>query len=379
MLQLLLEGGQGYDDIGSLLGIGPDEVRSRARAALREIGGTDPDAQVGLSDYLLGQADPIGRADAVRHLQADPEANALAQRLVQNLRLLAPKAQLPEIPEPRGGRPAPAPSPPPTPAQAPAASGPAAPAPSTAQARGPGFAASAAGFFSGLGRLKGRRRTQLIAGLAAALALVIVLIVVATSGGDNGGSDCKPLDVSAARQSGIPTVQLSPVGAAAETACPPTGQITLVPLSNQQGQRNQQQVAGFAVQTNAAHLQPTADGEVYVLWLYGSDDKARPLGQETVNDDGNLNGAAPLATQQLLYLQALPSIRVSRVSQSQAQQINQALQAQSGKKATGLVPFAGTAVLEGSSTDLLQQLQTQLQQAQSQAGAGQRAASGKKG
>src|SRR5215218_10341223 len=102
MLQLLLEGGQGYEDIGSLLGIETDEVRSRARSALQEIGGADPDGHVGLSDYLLGQADPIGRADAVRHLQADPEANALAQRLVQNLRLLAPKAQLPEIPEPRG-------------------------------------------------------------------------------------------------------------------------------------------------------------------------------------------------------------------------------------------------------------------------------------
>src|SRR3954451_20494786 len=123
MLQLLLEGGQGYEEIGSLLGTAPDEVRSRARSALTEIGGADPDAQVGLSDYLLGQADPIGRADAVRHLQADPEANALAQRLVQNLRLLAPKAQLPEIPEPRGGRRAvpPAPSAPPAPATSPAA------------------------------------------------------------------------------------------------------------------------------------------------------------------------------------------------------------------------------------------------------------------
>src|SRR5215208_405115 len=104
MLQLLLEGGQGYGDIGSLLGIAPDEVRSRARSALREMGGADPDAQVGLSDYLLGQADPIGRADAVRHLQADPEANALSARLIQQLRLLAPKGQFPEIPAARDGR-----------------------------------------------------------------------------------------------------------------------------------------------------------------------------------------------------------------------------------------------------------------------------------
>jgi hypothetical protein len=126
MLQLLLEGGQGYEDIGSLLGIGPDEVRSRARSALQEIGGADPDAQVALSDYLLGQADPIGRADAIRHLQSDPEANALAERLVQNLRLLAPKGQLPDIPEARGGRRAAAPTPPPSapPAGAPAPNSP---------------------------------------------------------------------------------------------------------------------------------------------------------------------------------------------------------------------------------------------------------------
>src|SRR3954466_14883298 len=172
MLQLLLEGGQGYDDIGSLLGIGPDEVRSRARAALTEIGGADPDAQVGLSDYLLGQADPIGRADAVRHLQGDPDANALAQRLVQNLRLLAPKAELPEIPEPRGGRRA-APPPPP-PSAAPPASGPRAaepPGPPTpAPAKGPGLASRAAALLSGRGgSVSGKRRTQAIVGAAIAV------------------------------------------------------------------------------------------------------------------------------------------------------------------------------------------------------------------
>src|SRR5262249_59349436 len=95
MLQLLLEGGQGYDDIGSLLGIAPDEVGRRARAALQEMGGTDPDAQVGLSDYLLGQADPIGRAGAVRHLQNDPDANALAERLVPQVPVSGPPAAAP--------------------------------------------------------------------------------------------------------------------------------------------------------------------------------------------------------------------------------------------------------------------------------------------
>ncbi len=393
MLQLLLEGGQGYDDIGSLLGIAPDEVRSRARSALTEIGGADPDAQVGLSDYLLGQADPIGRADAVRHLQSDPEDNALAQRLVQNLRLLAPKATLPEVPEPRGGRRGAAPPPPPP------AAAPSSPATTTAPppppspevpAKGPGVASRAAGFFSGgLGSLTGKRRTQAIVGAAIALVLVIVIVVIATGGGGGGSGDCKALDVTAAQQAGVPTTKLAPVGDFASQSCAPAGQVTLVPVppqQNQQSSNNKAAIAGFALQTNAAHLDPTSNGDEYVLWLYGSDQQARPIGQETVSDSGNLNGAAPLATQELVYLQALQKIRLSRVTAAQKNQIQQSLQSQQGsKKATGVIAFTGTPVLEGSGTDLLQQLQQQVQQAQSQAQSqgqaptGTGASSGKKG
>jgi hypothetical protein len=371
MLQLLLEGGQGYDDIGSLLGIAPDEVRSRARSALTEIGGADPDAQVGLSDYLLGQADPIGRADAVRHLQGDPEANALAQRLAQNLRLLAPQAQLPEIPEPRGGRrgtppPPPTAAAPPTPAstQAPPSSQ------SAPAAKGPGIASRAAGFFGGLGSASGKRRTQLIVGSAAALVIIIVVLVIATSGGGGGGGECKPLDVSAAQQAGVPTTKLDPVGEFAGQDCAPTGQVTLVPVSPQNNQKAKQPaISGFALQTNAAHLEKSENGDEYVLWLYKSDQQARPIGQETVGDGGNLTGAAPLPTQELVFLQALQKIRLSKVTSAEKNQIQQSLSAQQGnKKATGVISFVGTPVLEGSGTALLQQLQQQLQQAQSQAG-----------
>lgn len=369
MLQLLLEGGQGYDDIGSLLGIAPDEVRSRARAALTEIGGADPDLQVALSAYLLGQADPIGRADAVRYLQSDPDANALAQRLVQNLRLLAPKATLPEVPEPRGGRRAA-----PRPVIVPASSGTTAPPPPPAPGaptKGSGVASRAAGFFSGLGSLTGKRRTQLIVGVATAVILVIVILVVATGGGGGGSGDCQPINTTAAQQAGVPTTKLAAVGDLAHQDCPPAGQVTLVPVSPQQSQqssKNKAAIAGFALQTNAAHLDPTSNGDEYVLWLYGSDQQARPIGQETVADSGNLNGAAPLATQELVYLQALQKIRLSRVTAAQKNQIQQALQSQQGsKKATGVIAFVGTPVLEGSGTELLQQLQQQLQQAQSQA------------
>jgi hypothetical protein len=359
MLQLLLEGGQGYDDIGSLLGIAPDEVRSRARSALTEIGGADPDAQVGLSDYLLGQADPIGRADAVRHLQSDPEANALAQRLAQNLRLLAPKAEIPEIPEPRGGRrpaappPPPAAAPPPTPSEAPPI------------AKGPGFASRAAGFFSGFGSLSGRRRTQVIVGSAAALALVIVVVVVATSGGSSSsGSDCKPVDTAAAQQAGVPQMKLAAAGTFADANCAPSGLLTLGAAPQTSQTKNQAQ--SFILQANAVHLPPTGNNERYVLWLYKSDTQSVPLGQETVDSSGNLTGGVPVPAQELVLIPAFQTIRLARVTSAQSQQIQQSLQGQ-GKKPTLLVHFVGDTALQGNVADLgIQQL---LQQAQSQAGA----------
>ena len=372
MLQLLLEGGQSYEDIGSLLGIGPDEVRSRARSALREMGGADPDARVGLSDYILGQADPIGRADAVRELQADPEANALAQRLVAQLRLLAPKAQLPDLPEARGGR-APAPPPPPTPpAEQPGAVPPppsAGPAPAS-PSKGPGLASRAAGALSGLGRASGKRRTQVSVLAAGALAVVIVAIVLISGSGDgDGSSDCVPLDTSAAQQAGIPTVALNPVGSAAEGDCPPSGQMTLS-AAQPQGNQNQNQATQFALQANAVHLSPTTSDERYLLWLYTSDDQAFPLGQQTVDASGNLTGGVPLNAQQVLLLPAFQSIRFSKVTAQEAQQVQQSLRSlqRQGRNARGAVPFVGAPVLEGQISELgLDQL---LQQAPGQGGAG---------
>jgi hypothetical protein len=360
MLQLLLEGGQGYDDIGSLLGIPPDEVRSRARSALTEIGGADPDAQVPLSDYVLGQADPIGRADAVRHLQSDPEANALAQRLVQNLRLLAPRAELPEIPEPRGGRQA-ATAPPPA-AAPPHAAG--TPPPPPDVPKGPGFASRAAGFFSGLGSVSGKRRTQLIVGVAAAIALVIVIVVVATGGGGGSSSDCKSVDTSAAQQAGVPQMKFAAVGSFANADCAPSGLLTLGSAPQTSQTKNQAQ--SFLLQANAVHLPPTENNERYVLWLYKSDTQSVPLGQESVDSSGNLTGGVPVPAQELVLIPAFQTIRLAKVTSAQSQQIQQSLQGQ-GKKPTLLVPFVGEPVLEGNVADLgIQQL---LQQAQSQAGA----------
>jgi hypothetical protein len=391
MLQLLLEGGQGYADIGSLLGISPEEVRSRARAALGEIGGADPDAQVPISDYLLGHADPIGRADAVRHLQSDPEANALAERLVAQLRLLAPKAQLPEIPAARGGRKAPAQPPPPPPAapETPTAA-PGQPPAQAPPAAGPSIRERLGGALGGPGGSgPSRRQSQIAAGLGAAALLIIVAVLAISGafGGDGNGDgdgeasgECASIDTAQAQQAGVPTIGLQAVGSAVDAECPPTGQITLGQVQAQQGQQQAQQgqqQAQFALQINAVNLEPTTSDDVYMLWLYTSDNEAAPIGQQTVDSSGNLTGGVQLGAEQVLLLPAFQTIRLARATTAENQRIQQAIQAQ-GRQASNPIPFVGNTVLEGNVSELgLDQL---LQQAQGQGqGAGGQAPQGGNG
>lgn len=336
MLQLLLEGGQGYEDIGSLLGVPADQVRSRAREALREMGGADPDAQVSLSDFLLGQADQIGRADAIRHLQGDPDANALAVRLVAQLRLLAPRADLPEVPAPRGRRRAPTPPPPAEPPVPAAAGAPEAPAQRRPPASsGPGRAGRLAGAFSGLGNLS-KRQAQIGVAIVTALILVIVGALALAGGDDSDDDGCPTLDTSAATEAGLPASELTaPEGVEGPDGCAPSGQVVLTAAQNQ-----------VVLQANASSLEPTGQGETYVLWLYRSDQEATPVGQNPVDESGNLNGAAPLTPQALVLLPAFQSIRVSRVTEEQTAQIQQALREQR-KEPLPVTAFIGQIVLEG--------------------------------
>jgi hypothetical protein len=194
MLQLLLERGQSYDDLASILGTDPAEVRARARAALKELAGTDPDRKVALTDYLLGQADPIDRADAVRHLKDDPRDLELVTELAQKLRLVAPEAELPRLPgEERAPRPRratrerlPAPLRKLTPARrAPAAEGDESRAPRTTLTR---------------------RQTQgiVVAGCAAVLVAIGALAIAGVFSGDNADSATTTSTTTAANVAGNP-------------------------------------------------------------------------------------------------------------------------------------------------------------------------------
>jgi hypothetical protein len=96
LLRLLLESGQSYDDIAGVLGSDRAAVRERARDALAQLGGDRPGPE--LTDYLLGQASPVERADMARRLSADQAEAARAAELAERLREVAPQAAIPSVP-----------------------------------------------------------------------------------------------------------------------------------------------------------------------------------------------------------------------------------------------------------------------------------------
>ena len=327
MLQLLL-GGQSYDDIASLLGASRDEVRSRARDALREMGGADPDAQVALSDFLLGQADPIGRADAVRHLQNDAEANALARNLLPQLRLLAPQAELPEVPAARAGRRAPTPAPPavPTPPSGPpgAPSVPA-PPPTPGPAR-QSLRSRIVGAFSGLSA--DRRRSQLLIGLGALAFLIVAGVLLVIAGGDDdSGSSATEETASVPTDANLTVVQLSPLSGDSQAS----GQAVFAQTGDQP-----------LLQINLSGLSQIPDSQIYIVWLYNSDRFAFPLARDEVGEDGNLTGAAPIPQELVPLLPQFGCVDVSLASKRQTQQALQ--QAAEGQ---ALPQHSGETVLRG--------------------------------
>jgi hypothetical protein len=248
-LQLLLERGQSYADLASLLGEDEVAVRARARAALTELVGADPDRNVGLTDYLLGQADPIGRADASRHLRDDPDDNHLATELAVRLRLMFPTAELPRLPgEARqsGGRLRRG-------AAVPAAAG------SDAPSRASRFG------FGGLGQSQSR-----LIVICASAALLLIVIVLAITGAFSGGAD-----------SSTDTQAAGSTSTTATTADNVLQSVDLKPIGG--GDASGTAVFGLAtgdqpyVDLSIKGLDQPPSGQTYVAWLMLTDTKGYPL------------------------------------------------------------------------------------------------------
>lgn len=254
ILQLLLERGQGYGDLAGLLGQDESEVRARARAALTELAGVDPDRNVGLTDYLLGQADPIGRADASRHLREDPADHALATELSTTLRDMFPAAELPRLPgEPRSG------------GLLRRSGGRTAGADSAKESRRSPFA----------GLSQSQTRMIVIVASAGVLLLAVVLgITGAFSGGDSSATiaGASSTTTTAHTDQQVQRVALSSVGG---------------------GDASGEAVFGLAtgdqpfVEVSIKGLDPAPQDQTYVAWLMLTDTQGYPLSPIAVASDGS--------------------------------------------------------------------------------------------
>ena len=270
-LQLLLERGQSYSDLATVLGIEEAEVRARARAALTELGGSDPDRNVAITDYLLGQADPIGRADASRHLRADPADHELAALVIERLGDMYPDAELPRLPgQPR---------------------------PPRARRRRP-EREGAGGAFPGAGLSPAQLRVIVISGCAAVLLLAVVLGVTGAFGG--GGDD----DSGAA--------------ATTTTAAAADEQLSRVALKPADGgDASGEAVFGLAtgdqpyVELAIRGLDPAPEDRTYVVWLILEDKQGYPLSPITLSREGTFSDRFPIPSAVLPVVARVQSVEVS--------------------------------------------------------------------
>ena len=309
MLQLLLDGGRSYEDLAGLLGLDEGEVRSRCRAALAELGGADPDRNVGLSDYLLDQADPIDRADAIRRLKEDPSDHELATRIVSALAEIAPEANLPRLPaQPGGGFMRRSTATTPTGARAP-----------RERSGGARSALSA-------------DQTRLLAVLAGAAVILIAVVLALTgvfSGDDEDAADpATTASAGADPETDEPVpIQLEPVGGSDASGVAIFGFTT--------GDQPYLDLKLF-------DLQPPADDQAYVMWFLFDEDSGYPIPAGLpVDPEGSYSDRLSVPAEVLAIAQRAQFVDIALVDRQEfSRQIKRAVEGDAEQ-----LPYTGETVL----------------------------------
>ena len=304
LLQLLLGKGQSYADISDILGVSEDEVRSRARSALTEPGDRGPDTKAPLTDYLLGQADPITRADVARHLADDPEDQELADTLSAKLKLLAPTASLPKQNRPgiaparkslpsagkRDGRDKPARK-------------------SRPKSQGPELT------------IQQRRLIALLLGAALLIVVIILLVTGAFKGSEDGGANPEPTTATltaAQGQTGSGTAEFGFSG------------------------------SNLATNLELDDLEPSAKGESYTTWITGPKGIAYPINQGPAGEDGKIVGQVAINQAIICFIaaDAFTDIKVSRVTDTEMKS-SLAAAAEANKGQGDFPEYVGETVMTG--------------------------------
>lgn len=322
LLQLLYERGQGYDDISGLLGVSVDEVRDRARRALQEIGGADPDAEAPLTDFLLGKADPIGRADAIRYLQSNPEALALSERIQAAITLLAPGAKPVKLPEPRGKVRKAA-------------------LPIAATPKGEDAKTSPAASQPEISGLRPSSRSRLIA-ILTGVGVIAIVAILAIAGVFEGDQAAENAAVGAGQpvgqdtESGDGQQKITAVDLESVNGSGVGGTATFTLVNGQQ----------LVVDVDVQGLDPSPpEGSTYLLWLLIGENAGYPISTPLrPNENGSLQSRIAVPTQIAVTFGSQAS--AVSISETKVSELRKEVKAAAEQQAP-ILPFVGTNLASG--------------------------------
>jgi Sigma-70, region 4 len=311
VLQLVLQRGRTYDEIGELLKIERAAVRQRAVQALDSLGpqtGPEPKQRAVIADYLLRQLPARASDDARERLAESPAERAWARVVASELSPMA-STPLPEIPVESTRRQAAADA-----ERGPVAAAATRPKPQSAGevARAAGLAESSdagptgladssdAGATGGPGAPAPRRRRSsrlggaLLLG-AGVLVVAVVVVVIATTGGSSKHSRSSSTSASA------PATTAASTSSTASTTPQVVHQINLTspgaPATKTAGLADvlkQGNTDGIAIV--AQNVPANTKHDAYAVWLYNTPADSHILGfvNPGVSSNGRLSTAGAL-------------------------------------------------------------------------------------
>lgn len=267
IIELVLQRGKSYEELAEMLGMADSRVQELARAALVTLSpvsaeSVDEEWRGGLADYVLGQQSGPESTATRGHLRRSEQARTWTRSLLDSLDRLY-QNDLPTIPDAGGGGREHAQRP--------------------AREERPERASLSPEAEEAV------RQRRLVGGAGAAGVAVLLIVLVwpigLLTGGDDKGSSSSGKTQSAAQQTSVVgQVEMKPVGGA-------KGQGAAV-VASRGGQLQ------LVVQ---AQLTATKAKEAYEVWLYNSQGDAKSLGAQVTDQQGSLQGAAPLPTNYKRY------------------------------------------------------------------------------
>ncbi len=286
LLRLLAQREEGYEDIAALKGLSVEQVRAEVKDALAEM-------------QAAGETPP----------PLPPPPPAKAEEPVAEP--TPPAVETKEAPE--------SPAPPPLP-----------PVEPKAQAKKPASRPSRPTLPAE------RRRLVLLTG--GALAIVAVVLAAIAILGDSSDSGSSPSEAS---------------GAGAETAAAESGKLTQAVLEPADGSdASGRAIFGrlkkeIVLQVTGENLQPTEEGQSYIVWLYRSPKLTLRIGSVGVDESGRLGARFAIPAELLAYVAsgAFDQIYVSRADDAAYQ-----AEVARAKKNKSLPRYTGETVLTGEIT-----------------------------